>query len=124
MAQPCAFLHRTGLKDIEHLYRRSQALKAGRAAGQALLLSDILYGTLEGSELRHQLKKDRTIAWLSDAALRQLASPYPTEPTERWFGTMTIHLTQFGLLPGRAFKVAELRRQLSDLVLAVTKGGR
>ena len=39
------------------------------------------------------------------------AARFHGEPTERPFGTRTIHLTQFFLLPGAGYKFAELGRQ-------------
>jgi hypothetical protein len=58
--------------EIERLYRRSQQLGACRSAGQALLLADALYGTLEGTGLRESLATGRATAILANAALRQL----------------------------------------------------
>jgi hypothetical protein len=42
-----ALVHGLEGPEIERLYDRSQGLGAGRAAGQALLLADLLFGTLE-----------------------------------------------------------------------------
>ncbi|MEO7602161.1 MAG: nucleotidyltransferase family protein [Sphingomicrobium sp.] len=99
--------------EIARLYRRSQELGAGRAAGQALLLADSLYGTLDDCpDLRDRLNADGYTCWLCRAALRQLAGrPEPVEPTARPGGTLRIHLTQFLLLPGMAFKASEFIRQ-------------
>jgi hypothetical protein len=100
--------------EIDRLYRRSQALGAGRAAGQALLLADRLFGTLDRlPQLGDELRSDRATARLYRAALGQLAGrPEPVEPTSTPFGTLTIHWTQFLLGPGAQFKLSELRRQL------------
>jgi len=46
--------------------------------------------------------------WLARIALNQLLAP---EPGSRMFGTATIHLSQFLLLPGARFKTIEARRQ-------------
>jgi hypothetical protein len=101
---------RTG-GDLAHLYRRSQELGAGRAAGQALLLADALFDTLsDAPELAQELARDAGVQRLYRAALR-LVSGEAREPTERPFGTMTIHWTQFLLLPGFAYKFSELTRQ-------------
>jgi hypothetical protein len=99
---------------IDRLYRRSQALGAGRAAGQALLLADRLFGTLERlPQLGDELRSDRATVRLYRAALGQLAGhPEPVEPTSTPFGTLTIHWTQFLLAPGAQFKLSELGRQL------------
>jgi hypothetical protein len=100
-------------EEIARLYARSQELGAGRAAGQALLLADALFGLLDRlPQLRAGLASDRPTRWLSQLALRQLAGRRePVEPTARAGGTMAIHLSQFFLLPGARFKASELFRQ-------------
>ena len=100
--------------DIEALYDRSQELGAGRAAAQALLLADRLYGTLAKlSSLRERLERNGANRWLMRAAMKQLAGKVePVEPTATMFGTAAIHYSQFLLLPGPAFKLSELVRQL------------
>lgn len=100
-------------EEIARLYARSQDLGAGRAAGQALLLADALYGLLDRlPELRAALASDGRTRWLSRIAFRQLAGRRePVEPTERAGGTLAIHLSQFFLLAGPAFKASELVRQ-------------
>jgi hypothetical protein len=114
IADFAALLHGRSGDELDRLCRRSQKLGAGRAAGQALLLADSLFGSLEANAaLREVLNEDAANRWLCRAALRQLAGkPDPVEPTGRPFGTTTIHLTQFALLPGLRFKLAELVRQL------------
>lgn len=99
--------------EIRRLYGRSQELGAGRAAGQALLLADSLYGTLAPCPtLRKEIGRDSRTRWLFRLAQRQLAgSPEPVEPTAVRGGTLRIHLSQFFLLPGTAFKASELVRQ-------------
>lgn len=109
-----AFLHNR--PDIDRLYERSQELGAGRAAGQALLLADELFGTLEASpELRRQLGRDRVTRRLFEIALRLLTKA-PIEPTQQRLGTLAIHRTQFLLLPGLPYKVSEVARQASRLL--------
>jgi hypothetical protein len=99
--------------EIDRLYRRSQRLGAGRAAGQALLLANELFGTLRSApKLRTDLIQDRATCWLCRAALR-LISGKPREPTERRFGTLAIHLSQFLLFPGLPYKLSELKRQVA-----------
>jgi hypothetical protein len=108
-----ALTHRSKA-EIESLYDRSQELGAGRAAAQALLLADTLYGTLaELSSLRERLERKAASRLLVGAAMKQLAGKVePVEPTARRFGTAAIHYSQFLLLPGPVFKVSELVRQL------------
>lgn len=95
--------------EIRHLYDRSQQLGAGRAAAQALLLANRVYGTptIEGLE-------DQAIhRWLAAAAWKQMLRD--DEPTATRFGTATIHLTQIFLLPGMRFHLRELARQIADI---------
>ena len=77
---------------------RMCALPRG-AGGPVLPLPDIL---------SKRLRKSPVSRWLAKAAL---AGMLHGEPTERPFGTRTIHLTQFFLLPGAGYKFAELGRQ-------------
>jgi hypothetical protein len=110
-----ALLHGLSASQIERLYDRSQDLGAGRAAGQALLLADRLFGTLGGApNLRNLLAEDRSTKRLADAAARLLTKA--REPTEAFLGTWPIHWTQLLLLPGAGFKLAEIRRQLGSVL--------
>ena len=108
-----ALVHRKSAAEVAHLHHHSQELGAGRAAGQALLLADALFGTLRGApELLRTLRSDRVTRWLCGRALRQLVGRgEPVEPTARMGGTAMIHLTQFFLLPGWSFKASEFGRQ-------------
>jgi hypothetical protein len=102
---------------IEQLYARSQELGAGRAAGQALLLADRLFGSLRDSRLRDQLMADAAVRRLAAAAFRQVAGwAEPREPTAIPLGTWRIHSTQLLLLPGARFALGEVARQLRDAV--------
>ena len=106
-----ALLHREPPRELDRLYRRSQELGAGRAAGQALLLADALFGSLQSCPaLRDRLISDRTARLLFRAALDQVTGE-PIEPTKHLFGTMTIHWTQFLLLRGLGYKWSELTGQ-------------
>jgi hypothetical protein len=101
--------------EIERLYRRSLQLGAGRAAAQALLLCQRLFGTALPPALAAELRSDRTNRWLLAVALRMLAGrSVATELHRLRFGTAGIHLMQLGLLPGLKFKLGELGRQLVD----------
>lgn len=99
--------------ELARLYRRSQELGAGRATGQALLLADVLYSTLDPCPaLRQAIGADARTRWLFRLALSQLAGrPEPAEPTARPWGTLRIHFSQFFLLPGLGFKASEFIRQ-------------
>ena len=110
-----ALLDGRGGDDLERLYRRSLELGAGRAAGQAFLLADRLFGTLDHApRLRGELDRDPSVRRLVQAAMTMLGRP-PADPTEQRFGTVAIHWTQFLLLPGLRYKASELRRQAGGL---------
>jgi len=100
---------------IGHFYSRSQELGAGRAAGQALLLADELFGTLKKSpDLRAKLKQDAATLRLFEIAWR-LLSRGKIEPTERRWGTLPIHSAQLLLLPDLGYKLSEVARQARRL---------
>jgi hypothetical protein len=104
-----------GADELDHLYRRSQELGAGRSAGQALLLSDRLFGTLRSvPRLKEELLGDRSTRQLYRVAFRLLVSEHG-EPTEHPFGTLPIHWTQFLMLQGPSYKLSELLRQARAL---------
>jgi hypothetical protein len=108
-----ALIHDCTPEELERLYSRSQQLGAGRAAGQALLLADLLYGVLGGaSPFKQSLERDASTRRLLRTAIRELAgATEPVEPTARPLGTLAIHYSQFLLLPGAAFKLSEFVRQ-------------
>ena len=111
-----ALIHSLPVSEIERLYRRSQELGASRAAAQALLVAGDLYGVLRETELRAELERSRPNRWLAAAALRQLAGRNePREPTDRPWGTLTIHWAQFLLRPEPGYKISELLRQAEGL---------
>ena len=109
-----ALLHGKSENEIDRLYARSQSLGAARAAGQALLLAERLYRTRLSTSLRAALRRDGAIGWLADAAMAELANL--REPTERRFGTATIHASQLLLQPGLRPMLSELRRQAADVL--------
>lgn len=104
-------------EEIECLYDRTQQLGAGRSSGQALLLADRLFDVLQPSpRLRETLSRERATRLLCSAALRMMTK-CDSEPTERPFGTLPIHWSQFLLQAGLGFKLSELRRQAGLLML-------
>jgi hypothetical protein len=106
-----ALIHGLGSSEIEKLYARSNELGAARAAGQAFLLADRLFGTLSGcSGLRAELLADRTIRWLVQIA-QGLLERGPVEPTGSLLGTLPIHGAQFLLRSDLAFRLSEFRGQ-------------
>lgn len=109
-----ALIHRDPPEELDRLYLRSQELGAGRAAGQALLLAESLFGTLsQSTALRGELRRERGIRILHRAALNKLAgNRQPREPTENWLGTLTIHWTQLLIERRCRFFFGEMLRQL------------
>ena len=111
-----ALVHGQDAGQIERLYRRSQHLGAGRAAGQALLLAAWLYGTPISPTLRGALKGDSATHWLARTGLSEMTGRAAIrEPADAMMGTAMIHLSQFFLLPGWRFKTSEFFRQLSAI---------
>lgn len=112
-----ALLSHCSADEIERLYQRSQELGAGRAADQALLLADDLYGSLNDTNLTDRLHQSRPARWLASAAFRQLAANASgREPTATVLGTLAIHWTQFLLLPDASFAAGEAYRQVRDSI--------
>jgi hypothetical protein len=114
-----ALLHGQAAKEIERLYKRSQQLGAGRAAAQALILADRLYGIAMSNELCVGIGVDHTNRWLARVAERQIEAFH--EPTEILFGTASIHLSQPFLMPGWRFKLSEIARQLNNMLGATAR---
>jgi hypothetical protein len=110
-----ALLHNQRADQIDRLHDRSQQLGAGRAAAQALMLADLIFGTRISKELRDLLNADPVNGWLARLAEQQLAAL--REPTEGFLGTAAIHYSQLFLLPGWRFKASEASRQLRDLTV-------
>ena len=110
------FLDAKDASEIDRLYRRSQELGAGRAAGQGLLLADRLFGTLAGNDaLRDELLLDRATRYLVTTSLA-LLSRHPSEPTERFLGTLPLHLNTILLKPGLRYKLSELAGESGRLL--------
>ncbi|MFL6730246.1 MAG: nucleotidyltransferase family protein [Sphingomicrobium sp.] len=112
-----ALLSHCSADEIERLCRRSQELGAGRAADQALLLADDLYGSLTDTGLADRLQQSRAARWLASAAFSQLvANTEGREPTATLLGTLAIHWTQLLLLPDAGFAAGEAYRQVRDSI--------
>jgi hypothetical protein len=115
IADLAALLTGRGPEEIERLYRRSQELGAGRAAAQALLLCAALFDAPLGEKLRAELAGGRANRWLVRTALAMMSGRFEVrEPAAARFGTAALHLSQFALLPGFRFKLAEAWRQASN----------
>ena len=116
IADFAGFLSGASPNEIDRLYRRSQELGAGRAAGQALLVAHDLFATLvDNDALLEQLRRDRTTQQLYRTAAR-LLTRNPLEPTRQRWGTLPIHSTQMLLLPGLSYKISELKRQVRRML--------
>ena len=102
-------------EEIDRLYAGSQALGAGRAAAQALLLADRLFGTLAGNAaLRGELLRDRANRLLLKSALAMI-SREPSEPTERPLGTLPMHWTPFLFHDRWDYRLSEVAGQAGRL---------
>lgn len=103
--------------ELNRLHRRAQELGAGRAPGQALLLADRLFGSLDAlPHLRTELARDPATRLLVAAAVKQLSHPEPVEPTSMPWRTLRIHWTQLLLGRGATFAMNELWRQAAAAV--------
>jgi hypothetical protein len=108
IADLAALLHGRDSAEIARLHDCACQLGAGRAPGQALILASWLFAIPLDESLLARLRTGSS-HWLARTALKEMQHG---EPTERLLGTRNIHLTQFALLPGWRFKLAEFVRQL------------
>ena len=98
---------------IERLHARSVALGGGRSAGQALLLSSILFGLELPPVLRAELEGDRGTRILVRLAMRNFTlGGMGRELDELMLGTAGIHLSYLLLERGTGFKLRQLKRTL------------
>lgn len=116
-----ALLHRASPAEIERLYRYSQAIGAGSAAGQAFLLCRTLFRVDIGGALERRLRGNWVNRALERIAMRELAGrPDLKEPTERRLGTAMIHFSQLLLVDGAGNRVGEVVRQAREALSART----
>lgn len=113
LADAAAFVAGEEPEAIEHLYRCSIRLGAGRSAAQALLLARDLLGLPLPAGLEAELRRDRAVRWLVRVAKGAMAGSGARELDEMTFGTAAIHLSHFRLKRGWRFKLHELRRKLA-----------
>ncbi|HEY5722236.1 MAG TPA: nucleotidyltransferase family protein [Allosphingosinicella sp.] len=98
---------------IERLHARSVELGGGRSAGQALLLSSILFGLELPPALAARLEGDRGTRILARMAIRNFTlGGMGRELDEMVLGTAGIHLSYLLLGRGAGFKLRQLRRTL------------
>lgn len=125
IADLAALLAAKSPEEVGRLYRMSQEMGAGRAAAQALLLCEELFGTSAPADLMRSLRADRRNRLLMQLALYLLDGGRPDlELEKKRFGTWPIHLAQLFLLKGWHFKVSEVRRQTHSSWHSLTSSHR
>ena len=107
-----ALLHREHRGRIAELYADMQKLGTGRAADQALLLADRLFGSLETDpDFRASLPESWSSRRLASIAWRMLQCGCdPAEPTSVRLGTAPMHYSQFLLRRDAPFLAGEFAR--------------
>lgn len=93
--------------EIERLYRFAADLRAGRAAGQALLLCERFLKLPLPAALKSELENDGRIGRLVSVAVRSLACDVEREPVAMPFGTTRIELSRWLLGSGLAYWAKE-----------------
>lgn len=114
LADLVAYAARFDTVSMTDFYRKALQAGAGRAPAQALLLTDQLFAARLDPGLRDQIASDAMVRLLAKIALNQLIRL--EEPTDRPLGTMPIHAAQLLMQPGARFKIAELARQLGNIL--------
>ena len=113
LADVAALVSREDKPGIERLHARSVALGGGRSAGQALLLSSILFGLELPPALKSELESDRCTRILVRLAMRNFTlGGMGRELDEMVLGTAGIHLSYLLLERGAGFKLRQLKRTL------------
>lgn len=113
LADVAALVSSEGGPGIERLHDRSVELGGGRSAGQALLLSSILFGLELPPALRAGLQGDRATRLLASLAMRNFTlGGMGRELDEMVLGTAGIHLSYLLLERGAGFKLRQLKRTL------------
>jgi hypothetical protein len=97
-------------RQVERLHDRSQQLGAGRAAAQALLVADAVFGICLSNSFRDRLRTDPLNRWLAQVSMRRLTAD--REPLDQPLGTVGIHATQLVMIPGAANLASEIARQM------------
>jgi hypothetical protein len=87
-----------------------------RMVGQAMLLTERLFGPLVPTSVLARFQADPAIRWLAQVAQQELAGPRSlSDPTDRRLGTFWIHASQLRLRPGIPFAVREAHRQYREI---------
>lgn len=112
LADAAALIGSADGAEVERLYARSQALGAGRAAGQALLLAHRYLDVAIPAGLLAGVRRDPGTRLMARLAGRMMTAPDGfDDPRETAAGTLPIHLMQMMILPGWRFVLGELRRK-------------
>ena len=91
-----AWLSAKPAAEVERLYRRAKADGLGRAAAQALLLSERLFALPLPAELCAELGQDRVTRWLVAIALDAMAGDADSRQTDdRLMGNLKIEFSHF-----------------------------
>jgi len=104
---------------VERLYRRAAELAPGRAAAQALLLAERLFGTRLSASLAAELRAARANRFLEHEALRAMAGGGAREIDEQPLASARLNLSLLMLQPGWRYKVAEIGRKLPRVPAAL-----
>ena len=100
---------------VERLVRAAEAMGAGRAAAQALLLCQRLFQTPLPTFMTATLDKSVTMRWLEATALNAMTKGQGEyDPHEVRFGTTRGSLSTFLLSRGWRYHLAELSVQLTN----------
>ena len=90
-------------------YLKTQLI-AARAAAQALLLSEILFGLDLPQGLSVEMRRARAVRWLVAVALEEMSDPDAMSHTiEEPLGGLKVQLSHFLLAPGLRHWLQELR---------------
>ena len=113
IADLAALLADSGPGEIDRLAARACELGTGRAMVVAMFLASHSFGISVGRETQWA-SQSLACRLLARTSYRQLLAE--REPTERFLGTASIHLSQLLLMPGSAFAVSEFSRQSRSIL--------
>ena len=100
---------------VERLVSAAEVRGTGRAATQALVLCQLLWGTPVSTAPLATLRKSVTVRWLKVTALRAMtAGQGERDPHDAPFGTTRGSLTTFLLRRSWRYRLAELNRHLTN----------
>jgi len=108
LADLAAWIGQKPPEEIERLHRVALARHVGRASGQALLLSNALFGTSLPTGLAAEIRADRLTRWLVAISLDSMAGTV-RQIEDRRLGTLVIASSHLLLATGWTQFVQELR---------------